>query len=1183
MRPDGPGAHQENLMSIGAAARPTALSPSGPDAGVTGDLVDLDGRRFYRIRHVDRMPPFFMTLVGASDLWVFLASTGGVTAGRVEADRALFPYTTEDKVTDGVRSTGGLTVLRVATDDGVVVWEPFAPLRPGDPAVERDLYKDVLGTTLVMEETRPDLGLRFRATWQTSARYGVVRGGALASTGATATGTREVEVLDGFRNLLPAGATVQVQNELSSLLDAYKRTEVDPATGLGLLYLNSHLTDLAEPSESLHANVAWQVGLDDVDHLLSDRQVTAFAFGDPVAPEAEVRGERGAYLVRSRVALAPGQERRWSVVADVDLDAAAVVDLQADLAAGGLATRLAEDVAATRAELERLVTTADGAQVSGDELAAAHHAANVLFNLMRGGIPVDGYAVEAADVRRFVEQRSPRTAARRADVLDALPEQLSIGDLLQRAQASGDADLRRLAAEYLPLTFSRRHGDPSRPWNKFRIALTDDDGRTRVDYQGNWRDIFQNWEALAWSFPEYVESMTTVFLDATTADGYNPYRISRSGIDWEVPEPENPWANIGYWSDHQVVYLCKLIETSLRFHPDRLPALVDAPLFTHADVPYRLASYRRTVADPSSTITFDTEAHAAVEKRVATEGADGRLVRGADGDLVRVTLAEKLLLTVLAKLVNLVPEGGIWMNTQRPEWNDANNALVGRGLSVVTLAYVRRYLDVVEGLLDRDVTVTTELGDLFRDVLQTLTRHVGATVEGFTDGLRRTVMDELGAAGTAYRSQVYGGFDGHRVTLEREHVRALLDVARRYVDSGLRANRREDGLFHSYNVIDLGSDHAGIRRLQVMLEGQVAVLSSGLLGPAEARDVLAALRTSPLYRADQHSYMLYPDRDLPTLLDKNRVPAARATSPLFAALVEAGDRSVVLRDRHGDYRFAPAVRNERHVRAGLAAAASSGAVDPALVAQERGALLEVFEEVFHHAEFTGRSGSFFAFEGLGSIYWHMVSKLLLAVQEHHEQAVATGAPADVVADLAAAYEDVRQGLGYCKSPQQYGAFPVDPYSHTPAGRGARQPGMTGQVKEEVLTRLGELGLRVEEGRVVVRPALLRPQEWTTAPTTFRYRDVGGAPREVDLPAGSLAFTFCQVPVLYRADDDAVAGQVEADRDDAGGVAPVRVSRVEVLLADGRTVQALDGVLPADLSAAVFARTGLVERITAQLG
>ena len=45
-------------------------------------------------------------------------------------------------------------------------------------------------------------------------------------------------------------------------------------------------------------------------------------------------------------------------------------------------------------------------------------------------------------------------------------------------------------------------------------------------------------------------------------------------------------------------------------------------------------------------------------------------------------------------------------------------------------------------------------------------------------------------------------------------------------------------------------------------------------------------------------------------------------------------------------------------------------------------LLTIFEEVFNHKAFTGRSGTFFGYEGLGSIYWHMVSKLLLAVQEN---------------------------------------------------------------------------------------------------------------------------------------------------------------------------------------------------------
>lgn len=1129
-----------------------ALPASGP--------VDLDGRRFYRIASYDELPPFFMTLVGASDLWLFVSSTGGVTAGREQSDRALFTYTTDDKVAAGAGRTGGLTLLRVATATGAVTWQPFAPRRPGDPDVERHLYKDYLGTTLVFEETRPDLGLRTRVTWRGSARYGVVRDVELASTTGSPVA---VDVLDGFVDLLPAGVTQQTQSELSSLLDAYKRTEVDPATGLGLVYLNSTLTDKADPSESLATTVAWQVGLRPLAHLTSARQVGAFAAGRPVTTETEVRGEKGAYLVVAHLDLAPGDVRRWSVVADVDQSAADVVRLQSALADHeAAAAALDADVTATREQLDRLVGTADAAQLTGDELAAAHHRANVLFNVMRGGVPVDGYTLDTADVRAFVRQRSPRTADRRADWLAALPATADVDALVAQADATGDPDLLRLVREYLPLTFSRRHGDPSRPWNKFRIALTDAHGRPVVDFQGNWRDIFQNWEALAWSFPEYVESMVAVFLDATTADGYNPYRISRSGIDWEVPEPSNPWANIGYWSDHQVIYLVKLLEASRRFHPGRLDALVDRALFTHADVPYRIASYEQTLVEPIDTIAFDTDAEERVLARVRTEGADGRLVHGPDGDLVRVTLGEKLLLLVLAKVVNLVPDGGIWMNTQRPEWNDANNALVGKGLSVVTLAYLRRGLALARDLLDRDLTVTDELAGLLADVHAALAAHAARVDVGFDDTGRRAAMDALGAAGTTYRARVYAGFGGGRRTVGAAEVRDFLDLAQRYVDAGLRANRRPDGLFHAYNLLDLRDGRARVGRLQEMLEGQVAVLSSGALTPGEALDLVRALRASALYRADQHSYQLYPDRELPTFLERNTVTAEQvAAAPLLDALVRAGDTSLVLRDVRGVHRFAPGLHNARDVEAALDALDAGGTVDPREVAAGRAAVLDVFEQVFRHAEFTGRSGSFFAYEGLGSIYWHMVSKLLLAVQENHERAVAEGAGPAVVQGLADAYEDVRLGLGYCKTPEVYGAFPVDPYSHTPAGKGARQPGMTGQVKEEILTRLGELGLRVEDGRVVVRPLLLRADEWTAEPATFTYHDVAQAEQTVALDAGSLAFTFCQVPVVYRRGS---------------------ALRVEAVLADGTRVAGTGGVLDADVSARVFRRTGDVVRVEVEV-
>ena len=117
------------------------------------------------------------------------------------------------------------------------------------------------------------------------------------------------------------------------------------------------------------------------------------------------------------------------------------------------------------------------------------------------------------------------------------------------------------------------------------------------------------------------------------------------------------------------------------------------------------------------------------------------------------------------------------------------------------------------------------------------------------------------------------------------------------------------------------------------------------------------------------------------------------------------------------------------------------------------------------------------------------------------------------------YFRVRAGIGYEKTVAEYGAFPTDPYSHTPGRGGAKQPGMTGQVKEEILTRRGELGIRVENGTVGFRPTLLKAERvHATSPTQFAYFDVAGRSRSLALPPGSLAFTLCQVPVVYELVD-----------------------------------------------------------------
>ena len=1130
-------------------------------ASIQGEFLDFAGERYFAIRNVDQMAPFFVSVISANDHWLFASSTGGLTAGRVSPESALFPYITVDKLHDSANSTGPRTVLRIGTGANAVYWEPFNSEQRGRFASSRNLYKNTLGNKLCFEEINHELELAFRYTWSTSPEYGFVRHAELENLGAM---TRNVEIVDGLQNILPAGTPIIAQTNTSNLVDAYKWTELDEYTGLAFLTLYSGISDRAEPCESLKATVAFCLGLTDHKILISDSQLTDFLRGANLQQESHKRGIRGAYFVNHAFELAAGDSSEWRIVLNTEQSQADAVALRQQL---GDPTKVEADILASVAagseKLTRIMAAADGFQATAEERVSVHHYANVLFNVLRGGIFDDQYSVSSRDFRRTIRHFNAPVFERNSDMLHGLPDRLRFDELLSEAEELGDRQLQRLTLEYLPITFGRRHGDPSRPWNQFSIRLKDGYGEDLLSYEGNWRDIFQNWEALAFSYPGFIENMIAKFVNASTVDGYNPYRITKEGIDWEVEEPDNPWSYIGYWGDHQVIYLLKLLELSRSFHPDILQRLLREPLFSYANVPYRIKPLEDLLEDPKNTVVFDASLAELINERVNAFGADGKLILDDDDNVYQVNLLEKLLVPLLAKLGNLVVDGGIWLNTQRPEWNDANNALVGQGLSMVTLYYMRRYLSFLRELLNDGsgtIALSAEVGDWLDGTAKALAGLRSETDDGYVDDvLRRNSLTELGQVASDYRKALYtrGGFDGVRY-LDIQNVLQLLDDALVIVDHSVAANRREDGLYHAYNIADFGHDTLRVGSLYPMLEGQVAALSSGAISANEAADILDALFASTVYREDQDSFMLYPDRELPRFLERNRITDERVNAvPLLIDMLAASDERIILRDAEGTVRFNAEFRNSGDVEAMLDTIDGQYSSSDGLT---RRAILELYESVFDHKAFTGRSGTMFGFEGLGSIYWHMVAKLLLAVEENFFAARDSGADQPTVKRLGDLYYRVRRGIGFNKTPAEYGAFPTDPYSHTPRHAGARQPGMTGQVKEEILTRFGELGIRVRNGEISIQPDLLRAREFAAQERSYRYLDVDNAWQDIDLPASSLAFTWCQVPIIYVLDNKAEPGLVVAS--DGGTESPVASLS-----------------LPADISTDLFRRNGRIRKIT----
>ncbi|HTS19793.1 MAG TPA: hypothetical protein VMP11_19610 [Verrucomicrobiae bacterium] len=1126
-------------IALGDAAYQRTSDP------IRGEFAEIDGQTYYAIRNVDRLAPFLMSVVSDTDLWLFVGSNSPFTAGRVDPDTALFPYQTVDKIVRHPDTSGTMSVFLVKRGERWALWEPWQQCGRVY-RLHRHLYKHAYGSTVIFEETNDDLQLRFRWSLTTCERYGLVRRCALENL---ADKPVEIRYLDGWHQLLAPNISQESYNRLSYLANAYMRHTAVPDQPLGVYALNAGITDRAEPCESLRAAVGWSLGHPHPTLLLSDRQLDAFRHGEAVEPETEIRGDVGAYLVSDRVNVAANKSHAWSTIADTNLDHAALVRLREEL---GNRKRIDQAVrASVRANeegLRRRIAAADGLQQTADRTTCIHHFANVTFNCMRGGTLNDSYRFPGADFASFIRTRNKSVFAHHRDWLEKLPETLTLETLHKKVASRRDRQLLRLAHEYLPVTFSRRHGDPSRPWNWFSIRLKDEHGEPVLNYQGNWRDIFQNWESLAQSYPAFLEQMITVFLNASTADGYNPYRITRNGVDWEVSDPRDPWSHIGYWGDHQIVYLLRLLESYERSYPGRLVTQLGKESYAYAHVPYEITSFNKLLADPRNTITFNHRLQDRLMARARELGSDGRLIDDDLGDILLVSLAEKLLVPLLVKLTNFVPEGGIWLNTQRPEWNDANNALAGWGLSMVTVYYIHRYLRFCEQMFaagrNGEVSLSKPVAKLLADVTSALRGVSAQAGRGFDDAARFRALAALGRAGETHRQAVYQEQLGSRRTIPMKILREFVATALPVIEATIQANRREDGLYHSYNILHIkGGDHAAVAHLYPMLEGQVAVLSSGMLEPDEVLTLVQALRAGDLYRADQHSYLLYPDRVLPTFAERNTL---KNPPPIE-------DRTIFVRDVKGQWHFQADLRNA----ADLAERLEKLGVD----APVREATLDLWEATFHHSEFTGRSGTFFMFEGLGCVYWHMVAKLLLAVQENYRQAIRDGADAATVQALARAYDDIRDGLGFRKTPETYGAFPTDPYSHTPRHRGAQQPGMTGQVKEEILTRWAELGVEVHHGCLRFAPRLLHRSEFMAEPRPFSYVNLKGEERTWDLPAESLAFTRCQVPVCYTLADTPV---------------------ITIEWADGRKEFLRSDSLNAEVSASIFSRRDEVARLIVQV-
>jgi len=378
---------------------------------IEGHFTRIGNEKFYKISNCNRMPDFFMTIVSDSDHWMFISSNGSLSAGRKNRNNALFPYYTVDKIYDSKGITGSKTLLLISKNEKTFLWEPFSDDAEKIYSIQRNLYKSIYGNKIIFEEINQDLGIGFSYGWYNSEKYGFVRKSEIVNLSSNFV---NVEIIDGITNILPNGIDFDFQNTFSNLSDAYKKSELIVDTKLGLYMLSSIPVDRAEPSESLRSTTVWYCGnKQNMKILLSNRQLENFKKGDPVAEETDIRANRGAYYINKKLSLGQDEQDHWMIVAEINQDSVDVANLNQFLKNNGHLDQLVDqDIETGTANLKRIVSKADGLQISEDELSAARHFSNTLFNVMRGGIFTNNYTVDTSDFRIYLNQINRNISAK---------------------------------------------------------------------------------------------------------------------------------------------------------------------------------------------------------------------------------------------------------------------------------------------------------------------------------------------------------------------------------------------------------------------------------------------------------------------------------------------------------------------------------------------------------------------------------------------------------------------------------------------------------------------------------------------------------------------------------------------------------------------------------------------------
>ena len=115
--------------------------------------------RLYKISNFKDIDPFLMSITSADNHWMYLSSTGCLSAGRQKAEYALFPYVTDDLLHKNSHFTGPVTCISVELESKKYSWQPFSDQMI--PTKKIRTFIKYLGNKIVIEEINHTMDSHF--------------------------------------------------------------------------------------------------------------------------------------------------------------------------------------------------------------------------------------------------------------------------------------------------------------------------------------------------------------------------------------------------------------------------------------------------------------------------------------------------------------------------------------------------------------------------------------------------------------------------------------------------------------------------------------------------------------------------------------------------------------------------------------------------------------------------------------------------------------------------------------------------------------------------------------------------------------------------------------------------------------------------------------------------------------